>query len=339
MQMPLEFSLKLSLLKEKVQQKAAALRKGHHVELGCTSAPATPGYVEDDKLIGPTNTDWSAWLEPEKGEYDRLLLQILSGAPGRDPKNLAKLDGDKLWVWGGQTPYWGGSMADDTLIRGADYFSANNVVYVYGPTNEKMLALHSKYKRMLCQINKNCRTPGALEGGSEEDNAERLSKLSLQFPNIVGAMCDDVTAGSCDVVAPEAFEKRYVALKKHNPKLKMVGVIYGHELYKDFSRILPYLDVVNLWLWDKDHILQYDEFVTLCQQKFPGKPIISGVFLHEYGVTDAGNSPELLAYQLDRAREYITRNIVEGVILLGDREIKKWPTVAESVRQYLRNQG
>jgi len=339
MQIALEHSVKLYIMKNRLKHKVYSLREGHGVALGCTSAPAAAGYVEDDLTLCPTNSEWCKWLEPELSEYKRLLLKILSEGPAYETRGLAKIDADKLWVWGGPTPYWGGSMADDTLVHGADYFAASNVVYVYGPTTEKMLGLHSKYKRMLCQINANCRTPGALEGGSEEDNAELLSRLSLQFPNIIGAMCDDVVAGSKDVVEPGPFEKRYAALKKHNADLKMYGVIYGHELCKDFTPILPYIDVVNLWLWDMDQILQYDEFIALAQEKFPGKPIISGIFLHEYGVTDSGNSPELLAYQLDRAREFITRDIVEGVILLGDREIKKWPAVAESVRRHLQNQA
>lgn len=337
MQIPLEDFVKLAPLKAKVHNKVTALRRAHGVAFGCTSAPRPEGYVEDDPTLCPTNSEWSSWLEPELSEYKQVLLKILSEGPPVDTRGLAKIDSDSLWVWGGPTPYWGGSMADDILVKGADYFAADNVVYVYGPTNEKMLGLHSKYKRMLCQINANCRTPGALEGGSEEDNAERLSRFSLQFPNIVGAMCDDVTLGSKDVIDPEPFEKRYLALKKHNPALKMYGVFYGFEMHKDFTPILPYFDVVNLWLGEMDHILQYDEFIALTQQKFPGKPIISGIFMHEYAV-DAGNSPELLAYQLDRAREYITRGILEGVILLGDREIKKWPAVAESVRHYLQNQ-
>jgi hypothetical protein len=339
MRIPLEDSLKLTILKARVKHKVELLRGAHGVELGCTAAPPAPGYVEDDPTLCPTNSEWDSWLEPVVGEYKELLLKILAANPAPDTSGFAKIDADKLWVWGGPTPYWGGSMADDTLLRGADYFAAENAVYVYGPTSEKMLSLHSGFKRLLCQINANCRTPGALEGGSEEKNAELLSKLSLQFPNIVGAMCDDVVVGSKEVIDPGPFEKRYAALKKHNANLKMYGVIYAHELYKDFSRVLPYLDVINLWLWDMDHILQYDEFIALTQQKFPGKPIISGIFLHEYGVTDAGNSPELLAYQLDRAREYISRGLVEGVILLGDREIKKWPAVAQSVRQYLQKQA
>ena len=34
----------------------------------------------------------------------------------------------------------------------------------------------------------------------------------------------------------------------------------------------------------------------------------------------------------------MTKGIVEGVIILGDREIKKWPLQAETVRNYLKNQ-
>ena len=71
---------------------------------------------------------------------------------------------------------------------------------------------------------------------------------------------------------------------------------------------------------------------------FPGKPIIQGIFLHEYGRADIGNVIELLKYQLDRAREYMAKGIVEGVIILGDREIKKWPTVAAAVKKYLLEQ-
>ena len=63
-----------------------------------------------------------------------------------------------------------------------------------------------------------------------------------------------------------------------------------------------------------------------------------GVFLHDYGRSDAGMPPELLVYELDKAREYLTAGMIEGVVILGDREIKKWPEQAETVRRYLRNQ-
>lgn len=282
---------------------------------------------------------WAEWIEPEKSEFSRVADEILAEMPKPDTSKFVKLNADNLWVWGGPTPYWGGSMADDTLIRGAQYFDAQNVVYVYGPTDEKMLGLHSGFKRMLCQVNGNCRTPGAQGKMNDEANAEELSRLSLRFPNIVGAMCDDVTNHFGFAVLPEGFEARYRGLKKYNDKLKMYGVVYAHELAnKEFSLIQPYIDTVNLWFWHLHEVLDYDRFIQQCQEQFPGKPIIQGIFLHEYPICDSGNLPQLLTYQLDKTREYMTKGIVEGAIILGDREIKKWPESSETVRRYLLNQ-
>ena len=330
---------KLDMAIERLFAKCREIRKHRNVKLGATAAPRPAGYVEDDPQMTEIDTEWVKEIEPENSALDALIKEMLAAEPRPDTSKFVKLGDDNLWVWGGPTPYWGGTMADDTLVKGADYYDARNVVYVYGPTNEKMLGIHGKYKRMLCQVNANCRTPGAQGGVTDEENAELLSKLSLQFPNVVGAMCDDVTTNYLKVVLPERFEARSKALKKYNPELKMYGVVYVQELdEKDFSHIQPYMDVVNHWYLHKDEILEYDEKLALCRSKFPGKPIIQGIFLHEYGYSDAGNLPELLIYQLDKAREYMTKGIVEGVIILGDREIKKWPLQAETVRNYLKNQ-
>mgnify|MGYP007005894815 FL=1 len=331
---------RLELAVERLAYKAVQVRKEHpEIKLGETAAPTPSGKVDDDPLRGPVNMEWPKLIEPEKKAVAAIVDEILAEMPKADTSRYTKLGEDNLWVWGGPTPYWGGSMADVTLIRGAQYYNAKNVVYVYGPTTEKMLGLHSGFKRVLCQVNANCRTPGAQEGKNDEENAEHLSKLSLQFPNIVGAMCDDVTTNFQKVVLPEPFEARYKALKKYNDKLKMYGVVYVHELYhKDFSYIQPYMDTVNLWFWHLDEILDYDQHLLQCQKMFPGKPIIQGIFLHEYGRSDSGNLPQLLIHQLDKAREYITKGVVEGVIILGDREIRKWPESAEAVRNYLLNQ-
>ena len=137
----------------------------------------------------------------------------------------------------------------------------------------------------------------------------------------------------------EFFAARAKALKKYNDRLKMVGVAYVHELaQKDFTLILPYLDTVSLWFWNMDEILDYDRNILLCQEKFPGKPVLQGIFLHDYGISDAGSLPQLLTYQLDKAREYMARGVVEGVIILGDREIAKWPESSAAVQYYLKNQ-
>lgn len=357
--MTTEERLRLNIAIENLIQKVKKVQKAHpELLLGECTAPVPADYVEDDPLRNCGNTLWAELIEPENSELDKVLYEYLAKLPKVPAEKMAKLTSDNTWVWGGPTPYWGGTMADDTLVRGADYFNADNVVYVYGPTDDKMMTMHSKYKRMLCQINSQCRTPGAQKefSGNVGENAEKLrtpgekyfadaanaeylSKLSLKYPNIAGAMCDDVSTYFDKIVLPEAFEARYKGLKKYNDALRMYGVIYVHELgVKDYSLVQPYLDVVNLWFWNKDEILEYDKNIELCRQNFPGKPIIQGIFLHEYGRSDIGSPIDLLRYELDKAREYIAKGVVEGVILLGDREIKKWPAVAAALKDYLANQ-
>ena len=329
----------LTIAAEKLFVKMNQAKMAHpEIKRGQSAEPTPSGKIDDDPLRSPIHMEWPPMLEPEKTEFAKIVDEILADIPEPDRSSYAKLGADNLWVWGGPTPFWGGSMADDTLIRGAQYFDAQNVVYVYGPTSDKMLKLHSGFKRMLCQVNSQCRTPGAQGNLNDEGNAEELSRLSLRYPNIIGAMCDDVTLNFRKIVLPETFEARYKALKRFNDKLKMYGVIYVNELNKDFSLILPYLDVVNLWFWNMDEILDYDSYIAKCQKTFPGKPVLQGIFMHDYGISDTGSLPQLLLYQLDKAREYMTKGVVEGVVLLGDREIKKWPQVSEAIRNYLQNQ-
>ena len=332
--------LKLDIALEKLLAKRRQLLKELPPGLGygASAAAREPGYIEDDPFLGPLNLEWPEKIRKENEEYNKVLHEILVTLPRCDRKKLPKITADKLWVWGGPTSKWGGSMAEDTLVKGADYFHAENVVYVYGPTNDKMMQMHSKYKKMLCQVNENCRTEGALYH-SEEENAALLSQLSLKYPNIAGAMCDDYTKGTNHILLPERYEKIYRGTKKYNKDLKVYAVIYAYELpVRNYELIQDYVDVVNFWLWNKDEILDYDKHIALCQENFPGKPIVQGIFIHEYGRADVGMPPALLEYQLDKVREYMAKGIVESVIILGDREIKKWPESASCVKNYLLNQ-
>lgn len=334
-----EIRKELDLALERLRYKVKMVQKAEEIKLGETGEDPGPDYVEDDPQRCPVDTRWPSLVKEEMDAAMAIIDRELAKLPKVDVSSCPKLDDSNLWVWGGPTPYWGGSMADDTLVRGAKYYDAANGVYVYGPTNDKLMKIHSGFKKLLCQINANCRTPGAQEGSTDEENAERLSRLSLEYPNVVGAMCDDVTTNFTKVVLPEPFEARYRGLKKYNDKLKMYGVVYVHELEsKDFSLIQPYMDVVTLWFWNLDELLEYDKALELCQKKFPGKKVLQGVFLHEYGIYDGGNPPQLLIHQLNKVREYMGKGVVEGAVILGDREIKKWPRSAAAVRDYLLNQ-
>jgi len=240
---------------------------------------------------------------------------------------------DQVWVWGGPTAQWGGTMDDDTLLKGAQYFGARNVLYVYGPHNDTMLSLLKPFAKVVCQIGSNCRNPDAVPADTVSE-AERLSALSLRYPNVVGAVVDDFDTGREKFpVAKLAGIQR--ALRSRNPAMKLYVVTYTHKRHPDYADLLPYIDVVTLWVWRQDDILKLDADLETIRGEFPGKPVHLGVYLHDYGQTSAGMPIERLALQLDKARQYLADGKLEGVIILGDREIRKHPEQSAFVRDYL----
>jgi hypothetical protein len=245
MAMTLEMKQKVFLEIEKLIEKTRKVRKEHKVDLGESAAPTPENINNTNPLLGKVNTEWTSLLEPEFSNAKNVIREALKQLPHDDLKNYPKLPLDKIWLWGGPTPYWGGNMADDALVTAADYFKSENGVYVYGATNEKTLQLHSGFKKLICQVNDNCRTPGAQEGSTNEENAERLSKLSLQFPNITGVHFDDFgpTQGG------EILERVHDAIKEINPKLKIAVVTYSHFDQEPYKKAVKYVDVFS------DHVV------------------------------------------------------------------------------------
>ena len=263
------------------------------------------------------------------------MREIIADRKDPQPDEFTPVTPDRLWLWGGPTPSWGGSMAPDCLVREKS-LGNENAIYVYGATTPEAIGMCSGYKKLLCQVNSNCRTQGMLKG-SEEENAELLSKLSLEYPNITGAICDDFSTGFVRTLLPARYEKIYRGVKKYNDKLKLYGVVYTHELGKThFDLIQPYIDVVNLWVWNKEEILDIDHHVAQCRKIFPGKSILLGLFIHDYGTSDLASPAELLIYQLKRAGVMLKKNWIEGVVVLGDREIRKWPRQSEALAKFLK---
>lgn len=331
-------------MNEKIREAAARLLKRQEelhkvipVPLGETAAP---GYGERCRLLDPDRRplceEYSRLIAREYSEFKSLVLEEL---PKVEFPSAPAIPADKFWLWGGPTPEWGGSPDPDTLVKTARWFNAPNGIYVYGPTNEEMLARHFSLKKMLAMVTNTCRAPGQ-QPETDVECAEKLSRFSLKYQNIVGGMMDDMTASTPEgALPPEKVEHvRTVsqALKKHNPALELFGTVYCHELgKKDFTAIQPYLDGIALWYWYQEELLSLAENVELARQNFPGKKIIMGLFLHDYGTADAGAMPELLLHQLRGARLLLSQGKIDGLVVLGDREILKWPEQADAVRGFL----
>jgi hypothetical protein len=248
-----------------------------------------------------------------------------------------------IWLWGGPTKQWGGTMEKDCVVRGADYFGARNVMYVYGPHTDEWLEPLKKYDRVFCHLGNNCRNPEDKRDDIVEE-ARELSRIALRYPNIAGAIVDDFIQPK-KPVSPEKIREMHEALNEHRKDLLLAGVFYTHMDNTVVRPLLPFLDVVTLWVWASTDLPKLDDLMRQAKKDFPGKTMYMGVFINDYGVTaDTGGgsqgtsatSVEMLELQLDRIRGYIADDQLQGAIILGDREIKKHPEASAFVRDYLR---
>lgn len=326
----------LQELRDKLFKRSDELHEAMNIKLGETAAPGymTRCALEDISRL-PVNEEYFRQLSPEYNAFREKIIEILAQTPEFD--SGTPFTEDNIWLWGGPTPEWGGSMQPDTLARNAKYYNAANGVYVYGRTSDEMVALHADMKNLLVMVTNSCRAPGQ-QPESDAECAENLSRLSLKYPNIRGGMIDDMTVKSQEITSEKIEHIATVSrnLKKHNPDLELFGVVYCHELgKKDYSGILPSIDGVNLWYWYQEELLELEKYVDICRDNFPGKKLYLGLFIHDYGTSDAGAVPELLIHQLKGGRKLLAEGKIDALVILGDREILKWPEQAAAVKGFL----
>lgn len=291
--------------------------------------------------IAPYNTKFAQpeYLELVKtpvGRLNDVLAEIFRHELEQNgPAHFSK---ENVWVWGGPTPSWGGSMAKDTSLKAAAYFGFENVMYVYGALTRETVGLHRNCGKLICHLGANCRTDGA-QVGSDLEEAENLSRLSLEFPNVRGGVLDDMLGNYGTNYSRKDYAAIHEALKKHNPALELYCVVYTHELDSPEAGLLAdCIDRVILWTWCRQNLAELDLNVEKCRARFPGKPIMMGVFMFDYGLTALPNDVPTLSFQLSRARKYLSEGKIQDIVILGDREIEKCPAAAKFIRNFFQQE-
>ncbi len=241
---------------------------------------------------------------------------------------------DNVWVWGGPTPSWGGSMAKDASIKAANYFGFSNVMYVYGNLNEEMMEIHRNCSNIICHLGQNCRTAGA-QVLSDIEEAEYLSELSTKYKNVRGGVIDDMIGNYGPKYNLKTYKGMHDGIKKYNPDLELYAVVYTHELDMPKARDLAQcIDRVILWTWNVNDLTDIEMNVEKCRLVFPGKKIMMGVFMFDYGLTIMPNQPDAMLYQLTKAKKFLREGKIDDVVILGDREIEKCPPAAEAIKDF-----
>ena len=255
------------------------------------------------------------------------------------------------WVWEGLGFDPGVKPSIYGVGEGAPYFGAPGANFIFHENTEVTLAKLAHLPRVTADISKwEWYETKAADGrftfaqhrddspGRVADEAEKVGRLSLEFPNLVGAFIDD-THG---VAAHDEYSARVPAcirdaLHRHNPALDLWIVVYVHELDKPYWRDWKgAVDVVNLWVWDCRELVRVEEAVARCRDVFPDQRIVLGIYLRDYP-SRAPVPLDLLEIELEAIVRLMDKGLLAGYSILGGCLIDRHPEQAAFVRDFIRS--
>lgn len=252
---------------------------------------------------------------------------------------------DVGWVWEGQGIDPGVYPSMYGLGEGCAYFGLRRANFMFHPNDRYALEKLAHLDQVTCDISQSY--PGYEREGVDRAQlgnpeatraeAEKVSRLSLEFRNISGGFFDDLKGiMSKHGYSVEQLAATRAALRRHNPALRLWAVVYGHELDDGefWSAVAPQIDVVNLWVWQSSDLGRLDEYVARCAAQFAGKPLIIGCYLRDYGIP-APVPVERLAFQFERIADWVARGRIAGFSILGAVLIDGHREQAEFVRDFI----
>lgn len=264
------------------------------------------------------------------------------------PRRLA----DAGWVWEGFTFDEGVAPTIFGVGQGAQFFGLKKAVWQFMPNNELALdglrgleevVLHViRYEyRHISVTRPDGRKASALymdvvtSAGAMMEETDRIVALARQYPNVRGGFFDDVLISLREgKMTPGEFAGMHRRLHS-NPRLKLWAVVYTHELEAARWRpVAPYLDVVNLWVWNAEDLVKLDEDLERCRAIFPGKPVNLGCYLRDYP-GHRGVPMDLLEFQWKRVVTYLAEGKITGYSILGTTLIDEHLEQARWVREFI----
>ena len=254
------------------------------------------------------------------------------------------------WVWEGIGFDPGVEPTVYGVGEGATYFGVPGANFIFHPNNEVNFAKLSHVPKVTGDISKwiwheaTTAETGrfTFAQGRKDDpefvaaEAEEVGRLSLQFPNIVGAFIDDTHGVAAhEKATPDAPAKIKQALRRHNPDLDLWIVVYTHEFENEYWQDwVEAVDVINLWVWEYQNLVNIDEYVEGCRKVFPDKPIVMGIYIRDY----PSRSPvplDFLEIELNAILKHLDTGIMTGYNILGNCLIDQHPEQAAFIREFI----
>jgi hypothetical protein len=253
---------------------------------------------------------------------------------------------DAGWVWEGQGLDPGVDPSIFGVGEGCEYFGLTRACFMFHPNTELAMRKLAHLDEVVCDIAK-WRFRRTDDGGvahwvdaapaSVRREAALVSRLSCDFPNVTGAIHDDMRGLiKRESWAPEQYAEVYEALHSRNPALKLWAVVYTHELEPgEWTGYEPFMDVVNLWVWEARNLPHLDRYIARCRGLFPGKPLNLGCYLRDYP-TVAPVPMDLLRLQWETLLRHLEAGTVDGFSILATVLIDGHQEQANWVRDFIR---
>ncbi len=155
-----------------------------------------------------------------------------------------------------------------------------------------------------------------------------IRKLTKRHPQIEGVLLDDMSTQKINRgFKPEHIRQIRGLLSDTHGQAKVWGVLYTMSMNrKGIRKYIDELDVINLWTWHAKDVVDLTRNVARCEQQYPGKPIVLGLYLYDYG----GNRRmplDLLERQCTTALQLAHARRIKGIVFLtitNDAEAVKW---------------
>jgi hypothetical protein len=257
---------------------------------------------------------------------------------------------DVGWTWEGQATDPGVPPSIFGVGEAADFFGVDRSIFIFHPTTALALRKLADKAEVAVDISKWIYEEHRLSDDfyhvayhSKRDSrpevalaeAELVSRLSLDFPNVTGGFIDDTTCmfeyGNYSTEIPEQLR---AALHSANPDLKLWIVVYVSQLDEGYwEPFLPFVDIVSLWM-GVDDIPDLDRNVARTAEVFPGKEISVGSYIRDYRAQRA-NPLDKIALQYETMYRLWREERIAGYNILAANAIDLAVTECEWIRDFI----
>ncbi len=164
----------------------------------------------------------------------------------------------------------------------------------------------------------------------------RVKRLAARHAKIEGVLLDDMSTVSVSAgLKPEHIRGIRDQLGADHSRIRIWGVVYTMNLRDaGLAAYIQELDVINLWTWHARDLPKLEENVAYCSAQWPDKPIVLGLYLHDYG--EGRSMPADLLRQENATALALARDKrIQGIVYLT---IDNEPEAVAQTAQWLRGQ-